>query len=88
MPFGINAPEKEVMLMTNKVITYLKESALCAYWSQGKSLCIFFGPTPQSSSKKPIPASPVVIVGKTNTDSDVLRSVQLGEEITVSVVEE
>lgn len=56
-----------------------------AYWSQGKCLCVFFGPTPASESDKPTPASPVVIIGKTTASASELRQVQMGEKITVSV---
>jgi hypothetical protein len=59
-----------------------------AYWSQGKCLCIFFGPTLASTNAKPVPASPVVIVGKTNASPQGLRQVQLGENITVSLCDE
>jgi hypothetical protein len=54
-----------------------------AYWSQGKSLCIFFGQTLASTSSKPVPASPVVIVGKTTVSPENLRQIQLGEKISV-----
>lgn len=56
-----------------------------AYWSQGKCLCVFFGPTPASENDKPTPASPVVIVGKTAASADELRQIKMGEKITVSV---
>lgn len=56
-----------------------------AYWSQGKCLCIFFGPTPESTTQKPVPASPVVIMGKTNALPQDLKKVELGEKITVSI---
>jgi len=59
-----------------------------AYWSQGKSLCIFFGPTPASVNQRPIPASPVVIIGKTDATPQDLRKIEMGEKITVSVVDE
>ncbi|UCG35660.1 MAG: hypothetical protein JSW17_02365 [Candidatus Omnitrophota bacterium] len=56
-----------------------------AYWTQGHCLCVFFGPTPASSGKKPVPASPVVIVGKTRASPQELCQIQGGEEITVSL---
>tara|TARA_B100000315_G_C14513941_1_gene558323 strand:- start:897 stop:1265 length:369 start_codon:yes stop_codon:yes gene_type:complete len=58
-----------------------------AYWPQGKCLCIFFGPTPASTSQRPTPASPVVIVGKTNASIQELKSIQLGEKIKVDILE-
>lgn len=54
-----------------------------AYWPTGKCLCIFFGPTPASSGDKPVPASEVVIVGKTSLDPAMLRKVKPGFKITV-----
>ncbi|MCF7908503.1 MAG: hypothetical protein K9L86_06510 [Candidatus Omnitrophica bacterium] len=55
-----------------------------AYWPQGKCLCVFFGPTPASSGLAPVPASPVVLVGKTKVLPLELKSIQLGERITVT----
>ncbi|MBM3253824.1 MAG: hypothetical protein FJZ16_06210 [Candidatus Omnitrophica bacterium] len=54
-----------------------------AYWPQGSCMCIFFGPTPVSTNKNPKPASEVTIIGKTNTDIKLLRSVKDGDEIIV-----
>lgn len=56
-----------------------------AYWPQGKCLCVFFGPTPASNSQEPVPASPVVVVGKTNSPPQELKTIQLGQKITVEV---
>ncbi|MBU2044655.1 MAG: hypothetical protein KJ977_01210 [Candidatus Omnitrophica bacterium] len=55
-----------------------------AYWPQGKCLCVFFGPTPDSVTQEPVPASPVVIVGKASASQDQLRAIELGEKIIVS----
>jgi len=56
------------------------------YWPEGKCLCIFFGPTPASTGADPVPASPVVIVGKTSAPLNLLRSIRDGEKITVSKI--
>ena len=56
-----------------------------AYWPQGKCLCVFFGPTPASTTQKPEPASPVVVVGKTEATCENLRKIQLGEKISVAL---
>jgi hypothetical protein len=54
------------------------------YWPQGKSLCVFFGPTPLSEEEdKPIPASPVVVVGKIDSEVSGLGEVELGDKIVV-----
>jgi len=54
------------------------------YWPQGQCLCVFFGPTPASSGPDPVPASAVVIVGRTNAPADLLKSIRDGEYISVS----
>lgn len=54
-----------------------------AYWPAGKCLCIFFGPTPASSGDRPVPASEVVIVGKTSVDPAKLRKAKPGFKIIV-----
>lgn len=54
------------------------------YWPQGKCLCVFFGPTPASEGFKPVPASHVVIVGKTTASPDILKTIKDGEKITVT----
>jgi uncharacterized protein len=64
------------------------ESGDVAYWPQGKCLCVFFGSTPASTSEAPVPASPVVIVGKTSAKSEDLKTIQLGEKIQLDVLNE
>lgn len=46
-----------------------------AYWPDGHSLCIFFGPTPNSEDEdsSPRPASPVTIIGKLKADVTPLK---------------
>lgn len=55
-----------------------------AYWPQGRCLCVFFGPTPASRGRAPVPASPVAVVGRTEAPPELLRSIRDGERITVS----
>lgn len=59
------------------------EAGDVAYWPEGRCLCIFFGKTPMSISDKPVPASEVVIVGKTDVDPEMLRKVGPETKITV-----
>jgi hypothetical protein len=59
-----------------------------AYWPQGKCLCVFFGPTPASTSQRPEPASPVVVVGKTQASREDLRKIKLGEKISVILIKQ
>jgi len=54
-----------------------------AYWPEGKCLCIFFGPTPASTGEEPVPASEVVIVGRTSAEPELLRRIKSGTRIVV-----
>lgn len=56
-----------------------------AYWAEGKSLCVFFGPTPSSVSEKPVPAGPVMLIGKTLASPEELREIKEGEKISAFV---
>jgi hypothetical protein len=57
-----------------------------AYWPQGKCLCVFFGPTPASTGPIPVPASPVVVVGKATALPQDLRKIKLGEKISIEKI--
>ena len=53
-----------------------------AYWPTGKAICLFYGPTPMSSSGEIIPASPVNIIGKIiSPNKEILKSSN-GKEAT------
>ena len=57
-----------------------------AYWEEGKSVCIFFGPTPVSRSSRPEPYVPVFTIGKVEIDDasmKVLREFEQGNIITL-----
>lgn len=54
------------------------------YWPVGHALCIFFGPTPISTDKKPRAYSPVTVVGRVKGDSASLRSVRDGARVRVA----
>jgi uncharacterized protein len=58
------------------------------YRHEEKRLCIFFGRTPASTTDKPVPAFPVVIIGKILCTPDELRAVRAGEALRISVLEE
>jgi hypothetical protein len=47
-----------------------------AYWRPGTALCLFFGPTPASTSEKPRAASPVTVVGRLVGDPRRLASLE------------
>lgn len=55
-----------------------------AYWPSGDAFCIFFGPTPVSTGKKPLAYSPVNIFGKIHGDATVLKKVNSGELVKVN----
>jgi hypothetical protein len=44
------------------------------YWPPGAALAIFFGPTPMSSGKDPVPASAVNVVGRITGDAALFRN--------------
>ncbi len=58
-----------------------------AYWPEGKCVCVFFGRTPRSTSDKPVPAGPVVVIGKTLTDASELRQIKAGDVIKMVAAE-
>lgn len=59
-----------------------------AYWPPGKAFCIFFGPTPVSTSAMPRAYSPVNVFGKIHGDLADLRNVSPGEKIKVDLLHE
>ena len=58
-----------------------------AYWPPAKAFCIFFGPTPVSTSDKPRGYSAVNVFGKIRGNLDTLRQISPGEKIEVSLLE-
>jgi len=58
------------------------------YWPPSKAFCMFFGPTPVSTSEKPRGYSAVNICGKIHGDLAGFRNITPGEKIKVEVVEE
>lgn len=55
-----------------------------AFWPVGNAFCIFFGPTPVSTTEKPRAFSPVNIVGKLCDDPEPLKTVPEGTVIRIS----
>jgi|TARA_B100001245_G_scaffold220754_1_gene191540 hypothetical protein len=51
------------------------------FWSEGSTLCIFFGPTPTSSGEDPVSAVPVTIVGRVNSFEKLRTCKEAGEII-------
>ena len=64
------------------------EIGTLAYWPPSKAFCIFFGPTPVSTSTKPRGYSAVNVVGKIHGNLDHLRTISPGETIRVELKQE
>jgi hypothetical protein len=58
-----------------------------AYWPPGKSMCIFFGPTPSSKGFEVRAYSPVGVFGRVAGDARVFRNVKDGERIRVEIAD-
>jgi hypothetical protein len=58
-----------------------------AYWPPGKSMCIFFGPTPSSKGNEIRAYSAVSVFGKVIGDANVFRATREGEQIRVEVAD-
>lgn len=56
-----------------------------AYWPPGKSMCIFFGPTPSSKGSEVRAYSAVSIFGRLLGDARIFRDVKEGERIRVEI---
>ena len=54
-----------------------------AYWPPGNAFCIFFGETPASIDGNIKPASAVTVIGKLESDPEVLKRVKSGENIII-----
>ena len=55
-----------------------------AYWPTGRALCIFFGPTPVSTSEQPRAYSPVNVFGRIIEAASLLTEVEDGALIKVT----
>ena len=54
-----------------------------AYWPPGNAFCILFGETPASVDGNIKPASAVTVIGKLESDPEVLKRVKSGENIII-----
>lgn len=54
------------------------------FWPVGDAFCIFFGPTPASTSDLPKAYSPVNVFGHILEDTTELRKISSGDEIKVT----
>ena len=91
LPFSVNAHIWGEEIYTDESpITQPEENAKglvnlndVAYWTSGKAICLFFGPTPIGKSGEIKPYSPVNIIGKIiNADKSVIKNFKEGTKIT------
>lgn len=54
------------------------------YWPTGSAFCVFFGPTPMSTSEKPVAASDVNVFGQIVSDCNLLKNIRSGASIIVT----
>ena len=57
------------------------------YWPAGPAFCIFFGPTPVSTSDQPRAYSPVNVFGRVLGNSKLFKSVSNGATIKITPAE-
>lgn len=62
------------------------EIGTIAYWPPSKAFCMFFGPTPASTSEKPRGYSSVNLCGKIHGDLTDFRNITPGEKIKVELL--
>ncbi|HNQ49854.1 MAG TPA: cyclophilin-like fold protein [Candidatus Omnitrophota bacterium] len=58
------------------------------YRHEEKRLCVFFGRTPASTSDRPVPAFPVVVIGRILCPPEELRCIKAGDTIKILLNEE
>jgi len=56
-----------------------------AFWHEGQSLAVFFGPTPLSDDDQPVPADDVEVLGTVSKGLDRLDQFHAGSEIDVKL---
>ncbi|NJN24978.1 MAG: hypothetical protein HC819_02835 [Cyclobacteriaceae bacterium] len=63
------------------------ELGTIGYWPPSKAFCMFFGPTPASTSTKPRGYSAVNICGQILGDFSKWRTISPGDKIKVNILE-
>lgn len=59
-----------------------------AFWHEGKSLAIFFGPTPMSEDNgQPVPADDVEVIGEVVDGLNILDHFEAGQDLFVKAVD-
>lgn len=54
------------------------------YWPEGCGFCIFFGPTPVSTTDQPRAYSPVNVIGRVIGDATVCKKVKDGTPVSIT----
>jgi len=75
LPFDLGLKGERVVMRVGEI----------AYWPEGNSLCIFFGPTPVSRHGEPRAISKVKPLGEIVEGLDDLKMVKQGEKLRVEV---
>ena len=65
----------------------LMEVGELAIWPPGSALCIFFGPTPASTSDEPVAASKVNPIGRITSQLEPLKKLGSSIQVRVELVE-
>ena len=63
------------------------ETGDLGYWPPGHAFCIFWGPTPVSTSDKPRAYSPVNVFGRITGEAKVFSNIEDGQKIIIEKVE-
>jgi len=84
-PFSVWGDEFyfEVPLVKNRdetATTYVDVGTI-AYWPVGRAVAIFFGPTPMSTGRRPVPADRLNIIGRVLGDAVMFRRVKGADHI-------
>jgi len=61
----------------------IQEVGNICFWTTGKAIAIFFGPTPVSKGKEPRAYEPVNLIGRITDDVSVLRKTKDGDKVRV-----
>ena len=89
-PFSVWGDEFyfEVPLVKNRdeTATTDVDVGTIAYWPVGRAVAIFFGPTPMSTGRKPVPADRVNIIGRVLGDAVMLRRVKGASHIEIEKI--
>lgn len=67
--------------------TDIQEIGNICFWTPGKAIAIFFGPTPASRGNEPRAYEPVNLFGKISEGLNILKIIKSGEKVRMERVE-